>query len=379
MGYYEQYTLDAFGNRVTVRNKLGGIVTNSYDRRGLLLSETLPMAVGRHVRQRPRLDASPTASNMMRAATCTKKIEAYGLAEQRTTTYVYDKADRLIETRGDSVGVLSQSDHASLSSGRLRARRSNTTSAAGSSRRPTRSAARTLFYYDKLNRKSGEIGGGTAGSTQRLHLRPERQRPDQPGLRHRRDAAGHRRRERRPAAPGRRISRDELHLRQAQPAEDDHRRQVRTGAWNGSYYATASAPSRRPSNMTPTATSSRRPTAAADHQLSFYDRANRQVARSTRRITSPSTLSTPKATSPRRKGSRPAPGLSPSRPATADPGARSPATPPTASPSSPTTGTAAGSARSGSTSPATMSAAPARSAPGVHGAIQYSYNGLGQV
>jgi YD repeat-containing protein len=43
-GYYEQYTLDAFGNRTSVRNKIGGIVTNAYDRRGLLVSEILPMA-----------------------------------------------------------------------------------------------------------------------------------------------------------------------------------------------------------------------------------------------------------------------------------------------------------------------------------------------
>ncbi|HEX8623379.1 MAG TPA: LysM peptidoglycan-binding domain-containing protein [Allosphingosinicella sp.] len=162
-GHYEQYTLDAFGNRISVRNKLGGIVTNSFDRRGRLLSETLPAT---SVDSNGTTTAWSVTNRFQYDArgNLTKKFEAYGLAEQRSTTYVYDKADRLIEKRGDTVSVLSQSSHAALSPVApteqfkydQRGRVIETVDSLG---------ARILFYYDKLNRKTAEVRtGGTAGT-----------------------------------------------------------------------------------------------------------------------------------------------------------------------------------------------------------------------
>ena len=43
-GATESYTLNAFGDRVSVTNKLGGVTTNVFDKRGLLTRETLPVS-----------------------------------------------------------------------------------------------------------------------------------------------------------------------------------------------------------------------------------------------------------------------------------------------------------------------------------------------
>jgi len=105
-GYYEQYTLDAFGNQVTVRNKLGGITTNVFDRRGLLVSET-------------KAETSVRANNTTEATSVTntyqydsrgnrtQMVEAAGLTEQRITNYTYDKMDRLTaRASGDAITIM---------------------------------------------------------------------------------------------------------------------------------------------------------------------------------------------------------------------------------------------------------------------------------
>jgi YD repeat-containing protein len=154
-GHFEEYTLDAFGNRINVRNKIGGNVVNSYDRRGLLVAETLPMA---------SVDANgntvaATVTNKFEydgRRNLTKKIEAFGLGEMRTTIYYYDKADRLVETGGDYVLAIDQATHNAqtwvIPSEKLkydqRGRVIERTDALGS---------RTLYYYDRMNRVSVEI------------------------------------------------------------------------------------------------------------------------------------------------------------------------------------------------------------------------------
>ena len=155
-GKFEVYALNALGQRAQVLNKLGGWTAYAYDRRGLMTSETLPME-------------SVNADGTVQATTVTnrfeydgrgnrtKTIEAYGRTEARTTRYFYDKSDRLIETRGDQVSALSQTDHLTASNVTpsefvaydQRGRVIETKDALG---------ARTLFYYDKLDRKESEIG-----------------------------------------------------------------------------------------------------------------------------------------------------------------------------------------------------------------------------
>ncbi|HYD38375.1 MAG TPA: hypothetical protein VEA60_12220, partial [Allosphingosinicella sp.] len=233
-GHYEQFTFDAFGNRISVRNKLGGIVTNAYDRRGLLVAETLPMAsvndagtvLAYSVTNRFEYDSRGNR---------TRSIEAFGLPEQRTTTFVYDKANRLIETRGDAVSVISQGDHNSVSTvtptERLRyderGRLVETIDALG---------ARTLLYYDKLDRKTVEIGAAGTYSTYaydrngnltatRIYAAAVSQ-PAQAG-----GAA--------PAAPGGEYRETTFTYDSLNRLKTSSVANIRTGAWNGSSYATS--------------------------------------------------------------------------------------------------------------------------------------------
>jgi YD repeat-containing protein len=155
-GYYEAYGLNAFGERISVRNKIGGITVNSYDRRGLLATETLPMA---SVNAEGAIVATTVTDKFEydSRGNRTKKIEAFGLAEARTTIWVYDKADRLIETRGDSVLTMSQSSFVDtiwvVPTEKLkydtRSRVIEKTDALG---------GRTLYYYDRMSRVKAEIG-----------------------------------------------------------------------------------------------------------------------------------------------------------------------------------------------------------------------------
>jgi YD repeat-containing protein len=157
--YYEQYTYTALGQKLTVRNKLGAVTNNVYDRRGLLVQETLPIS-------------SITASGITQATSVINKFgydargnrtsmtEAYGLTEQRITTYVYDKVDQLIETHLPA--VLNSTGSANINPVEYVAydARGNViqqTDAAG---------ARTLFYYDQLGRQKVAIGPtGTYSAT----------------------------------------------------------------------------------------------------------------------------------------------------------------------------------------------------------------------
>jgi YD repeat-containing protein len=103
--YYEEYTLDAYGNRTAVRNRLGGITSYVHDKRGLILEEIKTVSadygagfgtVNSTITDKFEYDARGNR---------TKTIEGFGTAIQRTTTLVYDKLDRLIERRGTQVYV----------------------------------------------------------------------------------------------------------------------------------------------------------------------------------------------------------------------------------------------------------------------------------
>lgn len=162
-GAYEDYTLNAFGDRTSVLNKLGGTITNKYDRRGFLIEEALPMA-------------SVNSAGTQVAATVTNKfsynafgnrsqmIEASGLAEQRTTNYEYDKLGRLKKKTLDAVTTTSLNDFTTTTA---------VTVTTNSGVIPTESyyydsrgnliaidsnGARTISYYDKVGRRTYEVG-----------------------------------------------------------------------------------------------------------------------------------------------------------------------------------------------------------------------------
>ncbi|MFD1034604.1 NucA/NucB deoxyribonuclease domain-containing protein [Sphingomonas hankookensis] len=153
-GHAERYTLDGFGNRITVTNKLGGVTVNTYDRRGLLTSQTLPIT---SITQEGQVRATSVVNRFDYDARGNRvvTIEAEGLAEERVTRNLYDKADRLIEVRGSAIPYLDA------------AFRTQSTDLVATYRYDTRgnliesrdaNGARTLFYYDDLDRKVAQIG-----------------------------------------------------------------------------------------------------------------------------------------------------------------------------------------------------------------------------
>ncbi|KPL66749.1 hypothetical protein SZ64_00705 [Erythrobacter sp. SG61-1L] len=152
-GFAERYTYDAFGRRVSTVARsyttnpatAGGTTTYTYDKRGLLLSETDPSGSGRTEYQYDGL------GNVRR------KIEAAGFTEARATNYVYDKLGRLTQTTGDTRTVLDQNGHVAFDANFVPTE-AVTYDANGNVTKTVDAAGnRTVFFYDKLNRKTHEI------------------------------------------------------------------------------------------------------------------------------------------------------------------------------------------------------------------------------
>lgn len=154
-GNIERYWYDAFGGRIQVRNKLGGDTGYGYTKTGRLSYEYV---------YAPVHDASgnQTASGFYKnyylydaRGNLNHVIEALGLTERRDTYYTYDKADRL--TRIDHPQVLNYdpatgSDVATIPVSTFAYdRRGNQVEAVDAN------GARTLSYYDDLDRKTVEI------------------------------------------------------------------------------------------------------------------------------------------------------------------------------------------------------------------------------
>ncbi len=154
-GYSESYALNAYGDRVSVTNKLGGVIANAYDRRGLLLSETLPIS-SYHAEGSLRAGSVTNRFEYDSRGNRTKKIEAAGLPEQRVTGYVFDRIDRVVEIRNPSVAVLDPANHVTVTTvtpveSFKYDGRGNVIEAVDAL------GARTLSYYNKAGQKIVEI------------------------------------------------------------------------------------------------------------------------------------------------------------------------------------------------------------------------------
>ncbi len=151
-GHFETYTYDAYGNRITARAKssttstvAGGTTSYVYDKRNLLISETLPIksynnsgaVLASTVVNTYSYDARGNRIEMVEASNVS--------ADARTTQYVYDKANRLVETIGQT--FLGQTPREFIYYD-ARGNITETKDAGG---------GRTLFFYDDLNRKVVEI------------------------------------------------------------------------------------------------------------------------------------------------------------------------------------------------------------------------------
>jgi YD repeat-containing protein len=108
-GFTETYILNAFGERIEFRNKLyngttvTGVTAYAYNKRGLLVSETLPVTT------KTSLGGSISVINSFAydaRGNRTQTVEAAGAAEARTTNYAYDKLDRVVTTTHDPVTVV---------------------------------------------------------------------------------------------------------------------------------------------------------------------------------------------------------------------------------------------------------------------------------
>ncbi|WP_322966413.1 DUF6531 domain-containing protein [Sphingomonas fuzhouensis] len=155
-GNTERYVLDAFGDRVAVVNKLGGVTFNSYDRRGLLVEAmtqvrwTDPargLAMGSNIANTYAYDAGGNLS---------VKVEAAGRPEARTTRYTYDGLDRITATIGDPVEILVDPELGTTAmvapiERTIYDRRGNVIE------RVDANGARSLTYYDGQDRKIAEL------------------------------------------------------------------------------------------------------------------------------------------------------------------------------------------------------------------------------
>ncbi|WP_080437956.1 LysM peptidoglycan-binding domain-containing protein, partial [Burkholderia ubonensis] len=141
-GHVESYEYNVQGDRIRRTNKLDGVFTYTYDRLGLLVTETLPVTSG----------GKPVVNRYQhdRWGNVTSVTQAEGLPEQITTTYYYDMLGRRTTEMMSAVSgtTITQVWSKSLgydARGNLIMQRD----AKGNV---------TTWYYDAANRRTGEVG-----------------------------------------------------------------------------------------------------------------------------------------------------------------------------------------------------------------------------
>jgi YD repeat-containing protein len=129
----EYFGYDAFGNRITHTNKIGGQIEYTFDKLGQILTERVQHTASLWVTTSFEYDARGNR---------TKTIEGNGLS---TTISVFDKANRVIEIIGQAFQGLTPHSYLAYDG---RGNLTRATDAAG---------AKTFYFYDDLNRKTVEI------------------------------------------------------------------------------------------------------------------------------------------------------------------------------------------------------------------------------
>ncbi len=269
--YVERYTLNAFGDRISVTNKMGGVTTYTYDRRGLQLSQTLPIT---SVTQDGQVQATSVVNRFEYDArgNRTRKVEAAGLIEERATRYTYDKADRLIEVRGPSVPYYDsafQLRYTDLIASYRYDTRDNVIESRDAN------GARTLSYYDDNDRKVAEVSPtGTLttytyartgvmvaarvhGTTIALPVEPGGSPPASPGGEYRETTYDY----------------DALGRLRSTTVSD-----IRSGRWNGSAFELTTAPITTSYQYDAAGNVVVETDAEGGSVFSFYDRAGRRTA-----------------------------------------------------------------------------------------------------
>jgi YD repeat-containing protein len=156
--YTEGYTLNGFGERTDVRNKLyvsstfDTTVHYTYDKRGLVLTETLPVTTknsgGTTISVVNHYEYDGRGNRKL-------MVEAYGAAEARTTNYQYDTLDRLIGTTHDVVSVVN--DDLTTTTGITPGESMKYDRRGNVIEKIDAGGARTLFWYDDLGRATDQL------------------------------------------------------------------------------------------------------------------------------------------------------------------------------------------------------------------------------
>jgi YD repeat-containing protein len=150
--YTETFAYDAAGNVLSATARNGALTTYQYDALGRKTREVLPVTsknasgVATAVENRYAYDSEGHLA---------QKIEAYGLPEQRTTTYEYDGLGRQIRQTGDTLTVF---DPAAQTSSVVTPTATRSYDLAGNLLEEIDAAgARTLHFYDAANREVGRV------------------------------------------------------------------------------------------------------------------------------------------------------------------------------------------------------------------------------
>ncbi|MGH6613388.1 LysM peptidoglycan-binding domain-containing protein [Sphingomonas sp.] len=276
LGFYESYGYDAFGNRtsVTAKSETGVIAAGAttiytYDNRGLLLTETLPT---------PTYDSAGTQTSTTvvnryeydARGNRTKMVEADNLSYKRTTSYTYDKLDRLSTKSGDAVPIDPAGTLQTPIEYYFYDRRDNlieSRDAAG---------ARTLFRFDQLDRKTGEINAlgtlSTFGYDPGGNLTTSRVFGTQVALPATPTAAW-------PADPSGEVRLTNYEYDRLGRRTATQMTGITTGSWNGSSYVTTPGDTLR-STVTYDARGNvvKTTDASGGEIFSYYDRLNRKTA-----------------------------------------------------------------------------------------------------
>ncbi|HWD29795.1 MAG TPA: LysM peptidoglycan-binding domain-containing protein, partial [Rhizomicrobium sp.] len=153
----ETYQLDAFGNVLKLFNKLTAETDMTYNKRGLLLSETMVGETAYNANSSVEATAITNSYTYDgRGNLKTQVLLSNVTADARTTTFTYDGADRLKTSTTDSVdnytgATWSDAGSAALQTSYFYDSRGNLIE------QDSPSGARTLYYYDLANLKVAQI------------------------------------------------------------------------------------------------------------------------------------------------------------------------------------------------------------------------------
>jgi YD repeat-containing protein len=160
----EQASYNAFGDKKSYTTKFGGVYDYTYDKRGLVKQETAPQTFVWLSNEQTQAKAGAIKQFSYDArGNMTQQIEAFGLTEQRTTTYTYDKENRLKTTTGQAFQQFDPDANAFRLNGSNQPLLVSAVTTRNYDRRGNlieeidANGNRTLYYYDVLDRKIAQV------------------------------------------------------------------------------------------------------------------------------------------------------------------------------------------------------------------------------